>query len=270
MEPSRILRIFKLMDYLADFGEGRSLSEVSRHLDLPLSSAHDLLQTMVGAGVLTSSEKRYALGPLALSLGVRLAEAVDVRRVAHAHLTNLVERIEDDVYLAVSTGRNVMYVDHYPGTRRVSVTIRLGQRLYLHSTATGKLYAALHPELREAALAGPLPKLTEYTITDRKRLADEYDRIRENEVSISRQESFEGIVGVAVPVWDERRRMHAAIHVSILLSRALDDRLQVIVKELKESARAIGEDLGGSISARLDEAVKGAERGGGVRRARAS
>lgn len=258
MEPIRILRIFRLMDYLTDFSEGRSLSEISRHLDLPLSSTHDLLRTMVQARVLTNSEKRYALGPLALSLGVRLTEAVDVRRVARPHLAQLVERIEDDVYLAVCSGGKVMYVDHFPGTRRVSVTIRLGQRLYLHSTAAGKLYAALTPPLREAALGGKLPRLTEYTVTDAKTLAKELDRIQAEGVSITRQESFEGIVGLAVPIRDGHGEMHGAIHVSLLLSRALDDRLRVLVAELQETAKAIGEDLGGPISERMDAAVAGA------------
>lgn len=251
MEPRRILRIFKLLDYLTDYPDGRSLSEVARHFDLPLSSTHDLLQTMAEARVLCAEGKRYSLGPLALSLGVRLSEGLDVRRLARPHLTELVERIEDDVYLAVASAGTVMYVDHYPGMRRVSVTIRLGQRLYLHSTATGKLYAALDPRLRKAALEGPLPKLTAYTTTDPKRLAEQLDEIREHEVSVTRQESFEGIVGVAVPVPDAGGKMQAAIHVSLLLSEALDERLPKIVEELRATSRAITLD-GGSIGHQLE------------------
>lgn len=255
MDPVRVIRIFKLIDYLTDYSEGRLLSEVARDLDVPLSSTHDLLQTMVEARVLATDAKRYVLGPLAFSLGVRLSEAVDVRRIARQHLKDLASALEDDVYLAVSTGGMVMYVDHYPGTRRVRVTIRLGQRLFLHSTATGKLFAAYDPKLREAALAGPLPKLTAYTITSARKLAKELDQIAEEGVSVTRQESFEGIVGVAVPIWNTDGQMPAAIHVSLLMSQALDTRLPSVIEQLKEAAKAIGDEVG-PMSEHLESAPK--------------
>jgi DNA-binding IclR family transcriptional regulator len=244
VDPVRVIRIFKLIDYLTDHSDGRLLSEVARDLDVPLSSTHDLLQTMVEARVLVGEGKRYLLGPLAFSLGVRLAEASDVRRVARPHLRELAADIEDDVYMAVSTGGLVMYVDHYPGTRRVRVTIRLGQRLYLHSTATGKLFAAFDPKLRQAALEGPLPKLTAYTITSAKKLAKELDEIAEAGFSVTRQESFEGIVGISVPIWMPDGQMPAAIHVSVLLSQALDSRLPGVIAKLKETAKLIGNEVG--------------------------
>jgi DNA-binding IclR family transcriptional regulator len=249
VETGRILRIFKLMDYLADWREGRSLSEISRELDLPLSSTHDLLHTMVSARILTNQDKRYRLGPVALSLGMRLTEALDIRRLSRPHLIDLVERIDDDVYLAVRIDGSVMYVDRYPGKRQIRVTIRLGQPLYLHSTAVGKLYAALNPELEALTLRRrKLPELTEYTITDPAKLAREYAKIRTQEVSISNQESFEGIVGIAVPVKDALEQMQAALHVSLLLSRTLDDRLDLVVSELKRAAVEIGAELARSAS----------------------
>jgi DNA-binding IclR family transcriptional regulator len=246
VEPTRILRIFKLMNYLADSREGRSLSEISRELDLPLSSTHDLLHTMAAARIITNEDRRYRLGPVALSLAMRLTEAIDIRRIARPHLTELVERIEDDVYLAVRVNGSVMYVDRYPGKRQVQVTIRLGQPLYLHSTAVGKLYAALNPELEAWTLERKLPRLTEYTITDPEELARTFSQIRSKRVSISHQESFEGILGIAVPVTDSDGHMHAAIHVSLLLTRALDDRLAQLVAELQHAARGIGQELHGA------------------------
>ena len=180
-----------------------------------------------------------------------------MRRLARPILTELVERIEDDVYLAVSNGGRVMYVDHFLGMRRVRVTIRLGQRLYLHSTATGKLAAAYDPRLRAAALEGPLPKLTEYTVTDPAVLAADFDAIAEQGYSVSRQESFEGIVGVAVPIWNRDGSMPAAIHVSLLVGQALDDRLPVIIEALQEAARAIS-DTHGPIAEQLGAATNGA------------
>lgn len=244
MEPVRVLRIFKVMDYLTDHPEGRSLSEIARHFDFPVSSAHDLIGTMVEAKVLTTSEKRYALGPLALALGTRLSEAIDVRRIARPHLAALVERIEDDIYLAVSAGAVVMHVDQYPGTRAVRISVKLGQRLYLHTTATGKLFAAYDPRLRAIALKGRRPRLTAQTLTKAADLERDLDTIVEQGYSVSREESFEGVMGVAVPIFDSGGDLAAAIHVPLLVGATLDDRLETVIKQLQATAQTIGSEVG--------------------------
>ncbi|GAC1574297.1 MAG: IclR family transcriptional regulator [Candidatus Dormibacteria bacterium] len=248
MESSRVVRIFRVIDHLADFSEGRSLSEIARHLSFPVSSTHDLLQALVAAEILTISSRSYTLGPRAVAVGVRLAAAVDVRRISRVHLVELVDTLSDDVYLAIASGGTVMYVDHHRGTRGVTVSIPLGRPLHLHSTAVGKLYAAYVSAFCEKALEAGLERYTEFTITDRKAFVKELESIRTEEVSISRQESFDGIVGVAVPVVDAAHELRAAVHVSTLVSPSLETRLESIVPVLKDTARKISRDLSGLVA----------------------
>ena len=101
-----------------------------------------------------------------------------------------------------------------------SLDIRLGETLHLHSTATGKLFAASDPQLASRVLAGPLPRQTANTITDPDLLRAQYQAIRKRGYATSKEEAMVGIVGYAVPVRQADGRLAAAVHVSVIAGRA--------------------------------------------------
>jgi len=221
MNPDRYLRTFDILNLLVSSKEGMRLTEIKDKLGLPASSVHNALQTMVSADVVVVDEDlRYSVGPRTVALALRTVQALDVRSLARKPLQDLAREIGDDVYLGLRVGRRVIYADRILGTQRVSLDIRIGEPLYLHSTATGKLFAAFDPKLRATGLADKLPKLTPHTITDPARLAQEYDRIRAAGWSRSSEESTLGIVGYAFPIHDAGGGLAAAVHVSVLATRA--------------------------------------------------
>jgi IclR family acetate operon transcriptional repressor len=147
---------------------------------LPVSSVHNVLQTMVAAEVLVVDEDlRYFVGPRTVSLALRTVHALDVRSLARRPLQDLAREIGDDVYLGLRMGSRVVYADRILGTQRISLDIRLGESLFLHSTATGKLFAAFDDRLAAGVMGRKLPKLTATTITSAEGLTQEYARIRE-------------------------------------------------------------------------------------------
>lgn len=221
MSPERYLRTFDILKLLAERKTPLRLTEIKQALNLPVSSLHNILQTMVTAEVVTvDDELRYSLGPRTVSLALRTVQSLDVRTLARRPLQELAREIGDDVYLGLRVGRRVIYADRILGNQRISLDIRLGQPLMLHSTATGKLFAAFDEQLAAQALAGKLPKLTATTITDPAQLKKEYARIRAAGYSKSEQESAEGVVGYAVPIRDSSGAVIAAVHVSVLATRA--------------------------------------------------
>ena len=166
-QADRFSRVFDVLELLVGHPEGMTVTEVSKRLDLPTSSTHNLLQRMVGVDVVVVSEDlRYSIGPRAVRLAIRTVDGLEVRSVALRYLEELARETGEDVYLAVRIGRRVVYVERLPGTRTVTVHIRLGQPLYLHATAAGKLFAAHHPQLHQQLLSSPRPRLTERTLVE--------------------------------------------------------------------------------------------------------
>ncbi len=242
MDEQRLRRIFDVVEYLGRH-DGATVTDVSRDLDVPLSSAHDLLKALTQIDAVTEANKRYALGPLALRLAFGLAEGDRVQRVAQIHLERLARESQRDAYLAVRCGTKVVYASRHPGSQAVNIDIPLGQPLYLHSTAVGKLFAALDREMYRALVAARRPVLTDRTRTTLSSLDRDLRVIRARGLAISRGESVPGIVGMAAPVWDPGGRLVAAVHLSVLLGSMAPAELKEHCESVRRAAEAIELDL---------------------------
>ncbi|MFB7226056.1 IclR family transcriptional regulator [Streptomyces sp. NPDC056227] len=245
MNTDRFSRIFDVLDALAGQPEGMSLTEISQAVGAPVSSTHNLLQTMLAAEVLVATDDlRYFVGPRAVRIGLRIINSLDVRTVGRQPLEALARKLDNDVYLAVRVGMRVIYVDRFQGTQPVSVNIRLGDSLALHATAVGKLFAAFQPDLRGRVLRRTRPQLTSSTITDPEALRTELGQIAELGVSVSREEAYEGIVGFAVPVRDSAGTLVAAIHISTLQAVLTAEREAELIEQSLRTAEKIEAELG--------------------------
>jgi DNA-binding IclR family transcriptional regulator len=191
-----------------------------------------------------NDDLRYSVGPRAVRLAIRVVDGLEVRRIARRHLQELARQTQEDVYLAVRIGRRVVYVERLPGTRTVTVDIRLGQSLFLHATAVGKLFAAHNAQLRQRLLSGPRPRLTERTLVEAAELERELGDIRAQGFAVSREEAVPGIVGLAVPVYDAYGMLVAAIHVSALQAYLTADHERDVLAAAQHTAATIESDLG--------------------------
>lgn len=245
MNPERYLRTFDILGLLVSHKEGLRLTEIKEALNLPVSSVHNVLQTMVSAEVVVVDEDlRYFVGPRTVSLALRTVQSLDVRNLARRPLQQLARDIGDDVYLGLRMGPRVVYADRIISAQRISLDIRLGEPLHLHSTATGKLFAAFDDKLAAQVMGKKLPKLTPNTITDPALLAQEYERIRAQGYSKSQEESSTGIVGYAVPIHDAEGLVAAAVHVSVLVARATKAHERSLLAKAQACATQIERLLG--------------------------
>ena len=249
MSPDRYLRTFDVLDLLVRNKDGLRLTEIKDALGLPVSSVHNMLQTMVSADVASVDEDlRYSVGPRAVALALRTVQLLDIRSLARRPLQELAKTIGDDVYLGLRLGKRVIYADRSPGTQRISLDIRLGESLFLHSTATGKLFAAFDEKLAAQAMVDRLPRLTANTITDPKELEREYARIRVAGFAKSAEESIQGIVGYAIPILDASGKIVAAVHASVLTTRATKAHERKLLISGRECTEQIEKLLGHTTS----------------------
>lgn len=169
-----------------------------------------------------SDDLRYELGPRMIRLAQATVQSMELPKLARPLLTQLAREIGHDVYLAVGLGRRVFYVDRCAGDHRLSLAVQIGVPLYLHSTATGKLFAAFDARLHAEMLRRPRPQLTAHTLVDAEALDAEMAAIRERGWADSCEETVEGIIGYSVPVWSQEASaaqkpvLAAAVHVSVI------------------------------------------------------
>ena len=241
----RFSRVFDVLELLVGHREGLTLTDISRRLDLPTSSTHNLMQKMVANGMVAmTTDLRYSLGARSVQLGVRINEGLEVRSLAQRYLMDLSRETGGDAYLGMALGRKVSYVDRAEGTNSVTVAIKLGQSLYLHATAVGKLYASYVDTFRQDLLAKDWPKLTDFTLVDREELEMECAKIRVQGYAISREEAYLGVIGVAVPVCDARGNLVAALHCPLLQNDSSESHISFVLKTAQAAARRVEDELG--------------------------
>jgi DNA-binding IclR family transcriptional regulator len=119
----------------------------------------------------------------------------------------------------------------------LSIAAAIGQRLPLHSTASGKIFLAyLPPEERAQYLASPLPSFTTRTFTSLELLNRQFEEILEKGYSVDDEEMEVGIRAVSAPVFNQAGKVIAAVSIPSPTSRMSEKRLSEIAAGLLETA----------------------------------
>jgi IclR family acetate operon transcriptional repressor len=214
---STTLRAFSLLELIAAAEEPPSLEELTRASGLPKPSVYRILQLLI-RGELVEREvaaKRYLVGRRvgALSLAVQMHSPL--RRERHAIMSQLADEIGETCNFTMLDGNEVVYVDRVETAAVVRLHMRIGSRVPLHCTASGKLFLAHLPgkDAQRLIRAAPLKRYTERTITSPEALERELARIRASSIGTDSGEFLEGSVCLAVPVIDPGGRVCAAVAV---------------------------------------------------------
>lgn len=196
-------RTLDVLEALAGSPEQRSLVELSRALEIPKSSLHGILRTLVQRGWVTadSTGTRFGLGLRALQVGAAYLRSDDATGLLAGVLDELSQQFGETVHLGRLDGTHVVYLAKRESVHPLRLYSAIGRHLPAHATALGKaLLAQRDDETVDRLLAWPLPALTGHTITEPDRLHDDLARVRERGYAVDREENTEGIVCFAMAV----------------------------------------------------------------------
>jgi len=170
---------------------------------------------MAESGVVEISAEGVRLGMRLFELGQLAARPRNLRDVATPYLADLHESTGKTVHLVVPDGTDVLYVQKLENRRTPSLGSRVGGRMPMYCTAVGKaLLAYAEPSLVQAVLTSRLARRTPRTIVAPGLLERELQRVRDTGIAEEHEESTVGVVCVAAPVLDTRRRAVAAISIT--------------------------------------------------------
>jgi IclR family acetate operon transcriptional repressor len=236
----RSLRLLEKVVWAAGEIGVRELGQAS---GLPVGTTHRLLKALVNQGFVSHnpSTRRYGVGPTALALAAKIGSSRSLTQLAQPYLQKLVELTGESANLAALDGEGIIYLAHVEAARTVRMFTKVGNRVPLHATGTGKaILASMTPEKRRVLLAGQrLKRYTANTITDRRKLEAELEGIRKRGYAIDAGELEEGVHCIAVPVRDHGAEVTASISVSGPSSRLTLARIGSLAPNVLRIAQAI-------------------------------
>jgi IclR family pca regulon transcriptional regulator len=198
------------------------ISELARALDLNRSTAHRYVGTLASLGYLEQdgSTRKYRLGPRVLDLGFSAINSMELPELARPRLQHLSDETGLTVNMAILDGPDIVYVERVRSARRgqseIDLNLHVGSRLPAYCTSMGKVLLAFLPdEARAAALdATELVRRGPNTLTQRRRLEAELNRVRESGIAVNNEELAHGLRSIAVPIRGRSGAAEAAINIA--------------------------------------------------------
>ncbi|MCJ1713614.1 IclR family transcriptional regulator [Curtobacterium sp. VKM Ac-2922] len=216
---------------------GTSKSTVLR-LTAPMLE-NDLLRRTPDAG--------FTLGLGSLLLGQSYLEGIDLRTAAAPFLRRTAEQTGLTCHLVVPDGTDIVYVDKVETRGTVRMASRIGNRLPMRNTASGKAIVAFGPpELLDRVVEHPVPATTEHTITDDDRWRSEVARTRDRGFGIDDRENEPDIRCVAAPVLGHDNQVVGAMSISGLAVRFPASAVRSLGSGVVRTALEISVALGSS------------------------
>ncbi|MFG3284490.1 IclR family transcriptional regulator [Streptomyces sp. NPDC048111] len=243
-----VTRALDVLELFLESEGALSAPDVTRRLQLPRTTVHELLTTLAARSYLAPVPEqpgRYRLGVRTYQLGSRYAEQLDLAAEGQQVAREVAQTCDETVHVAILEDTDVIYIAKVDSTHAVRMVSAAGRRLPAHCTSVGKMLLAALPEAElDARLAGrELTGMTPDSITDQDALRVALAEIRERGTAVEHRESNPDVSCVAAPVRDRTGRVVAALSVSVPMIRWSADR----EGELAELARKGAGDL----SARL-------------------
>ena len=247
--PIKVLnKSLSVLELLLQKGSAMNMTEISERLKIYPSTVHRILDTLKHWGYVEqdSHTQKYRLGLKVLELGMAKLHQMDLVREASPYLKELVNQCNETVHLGVLEEGEVLYLAKEESSQTIRMISYVGKRAFLHCTALGKiLLAYMSEEEREKILEDrELPRLTENTITDKRELEKELDKVREQGFALDREENEKDVRCVAAPIRNHQGKVIAAISISTPIFR-IDVNTRNNQKEaLLEISKKISKRLG--------------------------
>jgi DNA-binding IclR family transcriptional regulator len=226
-------------------GEKRplSLSDMAHLLDIPISSCHDLVQTLQARGYIYETAPRAGFYPTRRLQNIACVIAAHDSVVLRAEtlLMKIRDELGETITLSKATGMNLRYLLVLEPEHPIRFSVTVGSEIRsLYATSAGKAFLGTLPEevLKAHLKSAKLKPMTGKTITSNSRLLADIAEAKSRGWYINREESLDGVITISSDfVWNN------AVHVITIAGTAerMERKLKAAAQRIMATCRALGE-----------------------------
>ena len=236
---SALDKALAVLEAVTEQRQAVSLPDLAARLNLPRQTVHRLLGQLEEAGLVRRepTRERYTIGPRQSRLALASLCSRNQGAPIRVLLQDLVDDVKETCNIGVLDDLEYVYIERIACKWPLRTHLEAGSRIGAHANSGGKvMLAQLDVDLLKKLLKGrKLQAYTRHTITRAAALEAELELVRKRGYALNREELFDGIVGVAVPITDNGRAF-AALAVHGPMTRLSIANCEKLVPKLKRTA----------------------------------
>lgn len=240
-------RTVEILKLISRSPEGATLDDLCATLNLPKTSAYDIVTTLAEMGMVnvTRGQKQsYTIGLMAYRIGINYTNNLDFLGTIEPVLKAFSKEVGKTVFFGIPSDHHVVYISKFEPENPIITTATVGSKNPMYCTSLGKVILAYSDEETREQVINRIKfvKHTGRTILNREQLLEELEAVRERGYAFDAREMEEHMQCVGAPVFDRDGSVLGAVSVSSLYKPAEDYEAlgkQVSVKAM-EVSRLIG------------------------------
>lgn len=220
-------RTVEILKLISRAPEGATLDDLCEKLDLPKTSAYDIVTTLAEMGMVNvarGQKQSYTIGLMAYRIGINYTNNLDFIGTIEPMLKSFSREVGKTVFFGIRSDHHVVYICKFEPENPIITTATVGSKNPMYCTSLGKVILAYSDdETREQVMSRiRFVKHTDRTIDSRERLLTELDKVRERGYAFDAREMEEHMQCVGAPVFDRDGSCLGAISVSSLYKPSED------------------------------------------------
>ncbi|MEM6305448.1 MAG: IclR family transcriptional regulator [Pseudomonadota bacterium] len=239
------LRLLLLLEEIAKVGAPLTPTAANEFLGLPKPTVHRLFHRLEEEGFLQRDidGRSYAAGQRLRQMAVNVLSSQRLRTVRLAVLGALAEEVGETCNIATPDREGMVYLDRVETKWPLRIQMPVGTIVPFHCTASGKMYLSSLPpnHLSRYLSATLLDQHTDKTLTDPALLQEEISRVRQVGYATDNEEFMEGMVAIAVPIWDSNNRLMSTLSIHVPTQRVSIGELETHLEKLHMAAADLSE-----------------------------
>jgi len=240
---SALEKALSVLEAVGDQSHAVGLPDLAARLGLPRQTVHRVLGQLekLRLVIRDHSRERYSVGPRLSRLAFATLRSLNQSAPVRLILQDLVDEFGESCNVGVLDDLDYVFLQLVECQWPLRLYQEAGTRIPAHTVSGGKLLLSyLDPANSRRRVKGrKLKASTSYTLTSPAELEAEFERIRAAGYALNNQERFEGMIGVAVPIFDPIGNVLAALGMHGPLTRISMKTCERHVPRLQQAAERI-------------------------------
>lgn len=243
-----VRRALEMFEYLLQQGEPATVGTIVSALQIPKSTAYELVRTLTEAGYLEPAGRGAGLflGRKLFELGMAYRSQVDLLRDGSQIVEELRDSTGETVQLSVLENDMMLVLLKEEGSRSIRIISRVGSRVPINWAAAGRLLVS---DFDDATITALLKRTVKQSPTGRAtievpKIIQQIRKFRKQGYATELNETNEHAGCVAAPVIDGSGRCVAAISVVAPEHRLGKQNRDLLIEKVRDAAARLSGRLG--------------------------